>query len=361
MAERLRIALIAPIAGPTALDRGSSIEYLTALLAEELARRGHRVTLFATGDSRTSAALHATYSRGYEHDGGLWNWEFHEIMHAAAAFERAAEFDLIHSHAYHSALPFTRLVPIPVVHTYHIVPDDDVLACYARYPEVQLVAVSQWHAGTFAGAPRLTVVPNGVDVAAFPFGAGGDDLLFLGHLIPKKGAAEAIHVARRAGRRLVMAGRARPDRDGGYFRAEIEPHLDGRNVAWVGPVAVPERNALLAGAAALLFPSTTKEPFGLVMIEAMACGTPVAALDRCAVREVVEPGVSGIWAADVDRLAARLPEAIALDRAGVRRAVAARFDGRRMVDAYEALYRRLVAERAGAPFRAGAWRARRAG
>src|SRR5437763_14568271 len=126
MVRRLRIAQVAPIAVPVRPGSTRSIEQLVYLLTEELVRRGHEVTLVATGDSQTSAALHAVYPRGYEDDEGLWNWEFHEALHAAAAFERAAEFDVIHSHVYHFALPFTRLVTTPVVHSYHILPDDDV-------------------------------------------------------------------------------------------------------------------------------------------------------------------------------------------------------------------------------------------
>ncbi len=338
MADSLRIALIAPIAGPVRADAGSSIEHLVFLLAEELLRRGHEVTLFATGDSCTSARLHAVYERGYNDDWNLWNYEFHEILNAAAAFERAGEFDLIHSHSYHYALPFTRLVRTPVAHTCHINPNRDIISAYARYPEAQLVAVSRYHRSKFKQIPGIPVIYNGVDTGAFPFSpARGDYLLFLGHLIEKKGPVEAIQIARRVGMRLVMAGHGDD-----YFRAKVTPLIDGRLIEYVGPVGVKERDELLAGAGALLFPINHSEPFGLVLIEAMACGTPVAATERCAVPEIVESGVTGHYAPDVDSLASLIPATLTLDRARVRQRVEARFNHHRMADEYESLYRCLL-------------------
>ncbi|URD51294.1 glycosyltransferase family 4 protein [Chroococcidiopsis sp. CCNUC1] len=338
MRDRLRIALVSPLALPTRPDIGSSIEQLVSLLAAELTRRGHEVTLFASGDSQTEARLHAVYPRSYKEDSMLWNYyEFHEIVHVAAAFEQAERFDVIHSHAYHHALPFTRLVSTPVLHTYHINPTKDILSCYSRYPETQVVAVSQYHRSKFTTLDRVAVVYNGIDIDAFPFHAKrGDYLVFLGHLIHKKGALEAIQIAQQVGMRLVMAGQTSD-----YFYAEIEPWVDGKQVEYIGYIGVPERNKLLAEAAALLFPINASEPFGLVMLEAMACGTPVAAIDRCAVSEIVEPGVTGYYAADIDALAALIPDTLALDRYKVRKAIA-RFDYRRMVDGYESLYRQVL-------------------
>lgn len=338
MSDRLRIALVSPLALPTHPEIGSSIEQLVSLLAVELTRRGHEVTLFATGDSQTPAALHAVYSHGYKEDSMLWTYyEFHEVMHVAAAFEQADRFDIIHSHAYHHALPFTRLVRTPVVHTYHINPTKDILRSYSRYPETQVAAVSQYHRSKFPTLDRVPVVYNGIDINAFPFQAkSGDYLVFLGHLIHRKGPVEAIQIAKKVGMRLVMAGQA-----GDYFHAEVEPLVDGKQVEYIGVVNVPERNKLLSEAAALLFPINGSEPFGLVMVEAMACGTPVAAIDRCAVAEIVEPGVTGYYAADVDALATLIPETLALDRHKVRQAIA-RFDYRCMVDDYESLYRQVL-------------------
>jgi glycosyltransferase involved in cell wall biosynthesis len=344
MSKRLRIAQVAPIATPITADSTGSIEQLVWLLTEELVHRGYTVTLFATGDSQTSADLHAVYARGYEADDALWNWEFHETMNVAAAFEQARRFDVIHSHVYHYALPFTRLVRTPAVHSYHILPDDDVVDAYARYPEAHLVAISDYQRCVFRGNTDVAVVHHGIDIGAFPFHSEpGDYLLFLGRIIPGKGLAEAIHVAREVDMRLVIAG-PREDDDQGYFDAEVAPLLNG-NVTYLGPVNRERRNPLLAGAAALVYPITTPEPFGLVLVEAMACGTPVVATGLGAVPELVEQGVTGCYTSDAGRLAECATAALRLDRARVREAAVGRFDFRRMVDGYEAVYQQLAAAR----------------
>jgi glycosyltransferase involved in cell wall biosynthesis len=343
VSRRLRIAQVAPIAGPVTPDHTGSVEQLVWRLTEELVRRGHDVTLFATGDSRTAARLHARYPRGYNDDGDLWNWELHESMHTAAAFERAAEFDVIHSHNYHFALPFTQVVDTPVVHTYHVLPDDDIARGFACCPAAHVAAVSHYQRRFFCGVEDVAVIHHGIDTAAFPFSPRrGDYLLFLGRLIPGKGPVEAIRLARQVGMRLVLAGPSDDDED--FFRSEVVPLLDGRQAEYVGAVGLAERNSLLAGAAALVYPLAAPEPFGLVLIEAMACGTPVAALEVGAVPEIVE-GVTGRCAADLQELAAALPAVLELDRARVRQTAVARFDCRRMVDDYVALYRRLAHNR----------------
>ena len=341
MARPLRIAQVAPIASAVTPTSTGSIEQLVFLLTEELQRRGHQVTLFATGDSQTSARLEATYPRGYGDDPDLWNWQLHETMHVASAFERAREFDVIHSHVYHYALPFTRLTGTPVVHSYHVIPDDDVVRLYARYREASVVAISRYQEGFFKGSSNVAVIPHGADIDAFPFRAAkGDYLLFLGRILRGKGVVEAVRLARLTGMRLVIAG-PKNDDDDDYFRSEVAPLVDGRAVVYQGPVSPGERNLLLGGAAALVYPIAAPEPFGLVLIEAMACGTPVAAFARGAVPEIVENGVTGYGADDVGSLAAVMPAVLALDRTRVREAAARRFDHRQMVDRYLRVYERL--------------------
>src|SRR5262249_7917505 len=272
-------------------------------------------------------------------------------MHVASAFEQAHDFDVLHSHAYHYALPFTRLTGTPVVHSYHVIPDDDVVRLYARYREANVVASSRYQEGFFKACSNISVIHHGVDTGAFPFRAeSGDYLLFLGRMLPGKGVVEAVQLARRTGMRLLIAG-PKNNQDG-YFRSEVAPLVDGRDVAYLGPVTVSERNPLLAGAAALLYPILAPEPFGLVLIEAMSCGPPVAAFARGAVPEIVENGVTGYLADDLDSLAAALaslapliPAALALDRARVREAAARRFDYRQMVDRYVTVYERLSQSR----------------
>jgi glycosyltransferase involved in cell wall biosynthesis len=319
-----------------------SVEQVLALLTEELVRRGHQVTLFATGDSETSAHLHAEYARGYEMDDELWNWQLHESMNVAAAYERADYFDIIHSHAYEFALPFTRLVATPSVHTHHIVPDSDLCAVFERYPEAHRIAISHYQATLMRGIPPAAIVHHGIDVESFPFApTSAGYLAFLGRLTPDKGPLEAIEIAREAGMPLVMAGPAEDD----YHRAIVAPALSEAGFEYIGAVDHGGRATLLAGAAALVFPIQADEPFGLVMVEAMACGTPVLALQRGAVPEIVESGVTGYCEGDVMSLARRVSDAITLDRAAVRAEAIRRFGYRRMVDGYEAVYARLVGNR----------------
>ncbi len=345
MDERLRIAQVAPVASRVVKESGGSIEQLVWLLTEELVRRGHDVTLFATGDSRTSAALTALYPAGYDDcDTGVSDWRFRETMHAASAFAQAGRFDIIHTHAYHYALPFMHFVATPVVQTYHVMPDDDIIAEYARHPDVHVAAISRYQKDALSGITNISVVHHGIDTDIFAFSADSRTyLLFLGRVIPRKGPEHAIRLARAAGMRLIIAGGGEEQ----YIRDSIAPFVDGRTVAYVGHVGVKERNQLLRGAAALLFPAVAPEPFGLVMIEAMACGVPVVALDCGPVPEIVDQGVTGFYADDLECLQAYIPAALTLDRARIRRTAIARFDYRRMVSEYEAVYRHVIAERRG--------------
>lgn len=339
--EKLKIGQLAPVAMPVRPGEGDSIEQLVSLLTEELVRRGHDVTLFAVDGSVTTAELRSCYERGYRERDEIWDWRVPETLNAAWAFEQAAEFDVVHSHTYHFALPFTRFVSTPVIHTYHVQLGPEVLEGFSRYPEAQLVAISDFQRRELEGFDGVPVIHNGVDADAFPFSAeGGEYLAFLGRMIPSKGPAEAVRVARELDMPLIMAG---PSTE--WFEAEVRPSVDSDLIRYDGPIDAAGRNELLAGAAALLFPITYPEPFGLVMVEAMACGTPVAAFGVGAVPEVVEEGVGGSWVPSGGSLADAIRRAVRLDRRRVREAAVERFDYRRMVDAYEDLYRRLARAR----------------
>jgi glycosyltransferase involved in cell wall biosynthesis len=339
--EKMKIAELAPVAMPVRPGEGDSIEQLVSLLTEELLRRGHDVTLFAVGGSVTTAELRSCYERGYRERDDIWDWRVPEMLNAAWAFEQAGEFDVVHSHSYHFALPFTRLVSTPVAHTYHVQLGPEVLEGFRRYPEAQLVAISDFQRRELEGFDSVPVIHNGIDAEAFPFSAErGEYLAFLGRMIPSKGAAEAVRVARELDMPLVMAG---PSTE--WFEAEVRPEVDGSLIRYLGPIDPAGRNELLAGAATLLFPISYPEPFGLVMIEAMACGTPVAAFGVGAVPEIVEEGVGGSWVPAGGSLGEAVRRAVELDRRRVREAAVERFDYRRMVDAYERLYRRLARPR----------------
>jgi glycosyltransferase involved in cell wall biosynthesis len=341
MTHPLRIAMVGPVATSIPPSGSSSVELFTSLLTEGLVARGHRVTLFATGTSRTSADLHATLARGYGEDLSAWPWELCELLNLSAALERASEFDVIHYQAmsWPISLPLTRLVSVPLVQTVHHAPSRDEIALWARYPDAPFVAISHEQASLLAGLNVIATIHHAVDTDAFTFsGTARDYLLFLGRFTEGKGVLQAIEVARRTSRRLILAA---PEND--YYRTAVAPHVDGAQITYVGEVGHAEKVALLGGAQALLYPVQAGEPFGLVLAEAMACGTPVAALDRGAVREIVEHGITGGIFSSLDELVAGLPAVLALDRASVRGRSVTRFGLTRMIDAYEDMYTRLVA------------------
>lgn len=337
-ADRLRIAQIAPVAAPVRPGEGDSIEQLVSLLTDELVRRGHDVTLYATGDSRTAASLRSVHAHGYDADAGGWDWQFSESLHAAHAFEHADDHDIMHAHDYHFSLPFSGLVETPLVQTPHVEIGPEVIQAYGRRPDLHVVAASWFQRAQLGEVPNVSVIPHGIDIQAFPFGPrGGDYLLFLGRMLADKGPAQAIAIACDTGMPLVLAGAPEEGYD-----ISAEQAVDGDRIRYVGRVDPVERNRLLRGAAALLFPVTYPEPFGLVLVEAMACGTPVVAAAMGAVPEIVQEGVTGLTAPSWEGLAELVPGAASLDRAGVRRAIEHRFDFRRMVDDHEALYRMVV-------------------
>lgn len=334
----LRIAQIAPVAAAVTPGAGESVEHLIELLIEGLLARGHEVTLYATADSRTGARLRSVLPRGYDEEEGIWDWFRAESFNAALAFEHAAEHDVIHAHDSHFALPFAPLVDTPLVDTPHTEIPPEVLAAYQRRPEVHVVAVSDYQRRMLGAHPSVTVIPHGIEFDAFPFGARAEGyLLFLGRMLADKGPADAIRIAQATGLPLILAGPA----EEGYDIRE-ESAVDGDRIRWVGRVGVAERNRLLAGALALLFPVVYPEPFGLVLLEAMACGTPVLATELGAVPEIVQTGITGFTAPTWRGLAERVPAAAALDRQAVRRTARERFDVPLMIDRHEALYRALA-------------------
>jgi glycosyltransferase involved in cell wall biosynthesis len=316
---------------------------MTALLADGLSARGHDVTLFATGSSATRARLHAIYPRGYRENPEMWPWEICELFNLAAAVERADAFDVIHyqSEYYPISLAYTRVSPTPILQTIHHSPSPSEVALWTRYAEAPFVAVSTEQAGLLAGLNVVATIHHAVDTDAFRYQRKPEDyLLFLGRFTEGKGVIQSIDVARRTGKRLLLAAE-----ENAYYREAIAPLVDNRQIVYVGEVDRAAKVSLIGGAQALLYTVQAAEPFGLVLIEAASCGTPVAALDRGAVREVVDDGVTGVIFPSLDALIGGLDRVLALDRARVRSRTVERFGVERMVDAYVEVYARLVASR----------------
>jgi glycosyltransferase involved in cell wall biosynthesis len=313
---------------------------MTSLLTEGLVARGHDVTLFATADSSTKAKLAAIYPHGYWHDENMWPWELYEMLNLAAAVERARDFDIIHYEAayYPMSLAYARLSATPIVQTLHHSPSAAEIALWSRYPEAPFVAISHEQARLLAGLNVIDTVLLGIDTDNFTFREKPDDyLLFLGRFTEGKGVLQSIEVAKRVGMRLILA--AAEDE---YYREKVAPHVDGRHIVYYGEADFAAKVKLYGGARALLYPIQAREPFGLVLAEAMACGTPVAALDRGAVREVVDDGVTGLVFEDLEQMANDLSRVFNLDRRLVRERAVARFGAARMVDEYVRVYTRIV-------------------
>jgi glycosyltransferase involved in cell wall biosynthesis len=318
---------------------------MTSLLTEGLVASGQDVTLFATARSKTRARLHATFEEGYWHDPTMWPWELYEMLNLAAAVERAGEFDVIHYEAasYPISLAFTRLSPTPVVQTLHHSPSAAEVKLWSRYPDAAFVAISNEQARLLDGVNVVGTVLHGIDSDSFSFQERPDDyLLFLGRFTEGKGVLQAIEVAKRAGMKLVLVAA-----EEAYYREKVAPHVDGTQIVYYGEADHPTKVRLYGGARALLYPIQAREPFGLVLAEAMACGTPVAALDQGAVREIVDDGVTGIIFSDLEQMTGELSRVMALDRRRVRERAVARFGVARMVNEYIAVYQRILEARRG--------------
>ncbi len=283
-----RIGILSPVAWRTPPHRYGAWETVASNITEGLVANGWDVTLFATADSQTAAKLHAVIPRGYEED-RTQDPKVSEYLHISECFEHAGEFDLLHCHYDFMALTYSRLVSTPVLTTIHGFSSPKILPVYRKYDNVFYVSISD--SDRNPDLDYLATVYNGVDLALHPFfPEGGDNLVFLGRIHPDKAPHLAIETARRSGRRLVIAGLIQ---DADYFREKVQPHIDEKQISYIGHVGPDERSELLANACAVLHLNELPERFGLVMAEANACGTPVIAMDRGSCREVIEHGKTG--------------------------------------------------------------------
>jgi len=334
----MRIAMLAPISWRTPPRHYGPWELVTSLLTEALVARGVDVTLFATLDSITAGRLAglvpAPYSEDPTLDAKVW-----EALHVAHVFERAGEFDIIHNQADFIPLAFSRLVETPVVTTIHGFSSLRILPIFKAYEErVAYVAISD--ADRAKDLRYAATIHHGIPVDDFPFDRdGSDDLLFFGRIHPHKGAAEAVEVAHQTKRRLVMAGIVQ---DEGYFHQLVEPHIDGERVVYLGAVGGETRVRTLGQARALLHLISFDEPFGLSVVEAMACGTPVIAFNRGAMPELIDHGVTGFLVDTVEEAVEAVGRIGEIDRRACRAAVEARFSVDRMADRYLELYRTIL-------------------
>ena len=334
----MKIAMIAPIAWRTPPRRYGPWELVTSMLTEALVARGIEVTLFATRDAQTSAKLDgivpAPYNEDPEIDAKVW-----EMRHLAHVFAQADNFDIIHNQADFPAHAFAPLVQTPIVTTVHGFSSDRILPMYAPFDQqVHLVAISA--ADRRPDLRYAATIHHGIPVNTFPFNAeGSDDLLFFGRIHPDKGAAEAITAARANGRHLNLFGLVQ---DVDYHERAVRPYVNGDYATFHGPVGGSRRLNALGEARALLHLINFDEPFGLSVIEAMACGTPVIANRKGSMGEIIEDGVTGFLIDNVAQVQAAIERVGELDRALIRARVKERFSVERMADDYIALYRDIL-------------------
>lgn len=337
----MRIAQISTLSAPVRCETGGSVESLIWLLTRELVRLGHQVTVFGAAGSEVDGNLVATLPGPYGAGGSFDDWHLCEWVNLARAVEQSSRFDLLHSHAYLWGLPLEPFSRAPMIHTVHIVPDENSARLWSMRPEACVTAISrhQWSAH-----PKLlpaAVVPHGLDPSQFTFQPQpADYLCYLGRFTSGKGPLHAIAAARALGVRLLIAGA-----ENNYFREHVKPWVDGRAVEYVGYVSGAERDRLLGGARALLYPIQYPEAFGLVLVEAMLCGTPVAAMRPGAVPEIVEDGITGHLAETKEEFLTAITKCFQLDRRCIRRQAERRFSARRMADDYARVYDQILRER----------------
>ena len=342
----LRIGLIAPpwFSVPPAAYGG--IELVVAILADGLVAAGHDVTLFASGGSETSARLVSVYERPPSERIGQ---TLTELRHVAAAVHGAAgRLDVLHDHSGFAGAALVGQAGVPACHTVHGPLTQETRALYrtlaALDPTLRLISISRRQRAPDPALPWLANCPNGLRLDDYPLAEEKEDyLVFLGRMAPEKGCREAVQVARAVGRPLRIAAKAQDGAELLYFEEEIAPLLGG-DVEFLGELGHAAKVELLGRAACMLFPIDWEEPFGLVMIEAMACGTPVLATARGSVPEVVSPGRSGVVVDDWRDMPAALEDALRIDAASCRAHVADRFSVDRVVRDHVEAYRRLLDE-----------------
>ncbi len=334
----MRIAMLSPIAWRTPPRHYGPWESVVSLLTEGLVARGYDVTLFATGDSETAGKLHAVCPTGYEEDPSIiakvW-----EALHISELFDHAHEFDIIHNHFDFLPLTYTGLTDTPVLTTIHGFSSPGILPVYKKYNgRVAYVSIS--NADRSAELDYIKTIYHGIDLQQFDFQSEPDDyLLFFGRIHPDKGAKEAIEIAKACNKPLKLAGIIQ---DETYYQQYVQPDLDNHRTVYVGSVGPVQRSLLLGNASALLHPIHFNEPFGLSVIEAMACGTPVIAFNRGSMPELIEHGKTGFLVSDCEEAIEYVHRIKTIQRKACFLQVKENFSADRMVEQYGQVYNMMI-------------------
>jgi glycosyltransferase involved in cell wall biosynthesis len=339
----MKIAQIAPIAERVPPKRYGGTERMVYALTEELIRRGHEVTLFASGDSHTSGKLESIYPRALREAKmkDIYGTNDLTLLHIGQAYEAQDDFDVIHDHLAPLTLPTANLASTPVVATMHGPFTSDNRRLFETLRGPHIVTVSQAQLYPLPNINHAGTVHHGLALDSSPFSAEHDGyLLYVGRISIEKGVHYAVDVAQAMDLRLILAAKVEPT-DRAYFKEYIEPRLSDR-IQWVGEVDEDERNKLMSKAMAFLHPVVFREPFGLTLIEAMACGCPIIAFNRGAIPEIVKTGVTGFVVEDVEGMIDALHNIQSISRQACREHALTNFSAERMADGYEEIYKKLV-------------------
>ena len=341
----MRIAQIAPLWERVPPPAYGGIELVVGLLTDELVRRGHEVTLFATGDSQTLAKLESGSSKALRAlDISDKEAEICHILQLNKAFKRASEFDLIHCHVDSTAFSYANLVSTPTIHTTHFIVEPEKETLWRDARKQNFISISDSQRRNDLRLNYVDTVYNGIDTDVFPFYPQPSNppyLAFLGRMSPQKGPHLAIEIALRSGWNLKMAGKV-DHWDRQFFEEQVKPYIDGKQIEFLGEANHKQKCKLMGNATATLFPITWSEPFGLVMAESMVLGTPVIAMALGSTKEVIKDGSTGFLCHDVDECIAALNRLPKIERRACRDRIVKKFSVARMVDGYEAVYRQLV-------------------
>jgi len=334
----MKIAMISPIAWRTPPRHYGPWENVVSLLTEGLIKKGVDVTLFATGDSLTSAKLHSVVKMGYEEDSSS-DAKVSECLHISEVFENADKFDLIHNSFDFLPLTYSGLVKTPMVTTIHGFSSPKIHPVYEKYnKKTHYVSISK--ADRYEKLEYIDNVYHGINLEQFTFNEKPDDyLIFFGRIHHDKGAKEAIEIAKKTGRKLIMAGIIQ---DQEYYEKEVRPHIDGKNVSYVGSVGPLDRDNLLKNAYALLHPINFREPFGLSVVESMACGTPVIAFNKGSMQELIEHGKNGFLAGNALEAINLVGQIEGIERSYCRKTVEDKFSALVMVENYIQVYENIL-------------------
>ncbi len=340
----MKIAQIAPLCERVPPPAYGGTEIIVSLLTDKLVNRGHEVTLFASGDSQTLAHLEPSCPEALRERATPAEISVYQNLQLNRVFTQAAEFDLIHSHIGEVVFPYANLVKTPTLHTVHGIIPSHIEPLWRSSGQQNFVSISNSQRRRDLNLNYVATVYNGIDTSRYPFYPQPDNppyLAFLGRMSPEKGPHLAIEIAKRTGWHLKMAGKIDPvDRE--FFAEEIKPQIDGEQIEFLGEANHQQKCPLMGGAVATLFPITWKEPFGLVMAESMAVGTPVIAMAMGSTPEVIEDGKTGFLCHSVEECITALDRIGEIDRVACRDRAIAKFSVERMVDDYEAVYQMLV-------------------